>query len=122
MRRLTERELQATINRAEAASAAHLDGDRGAFDRWLDREGNRPARLEFPLGELQNEAIRGYVWAWKMRGLIATAGLSKGDGFAAQGLEGKAVIGDLDLVSAVLAARELPLHRRAVFTLPKGTS
>jgi len=98
----------------EAASAAHLDGDHGAFDRWLAAEGNAPARLELPLGELLNERIRGFAWAWATDGAVHTDGITTGDRFDAQGLEGKAVV-EVSLVTALLVARDLPRHRVAVY-------
>ena len=114
MKRLTASELQAQIVAMEAASAAHLDGHRGAFDRWLKDCGNAPARLEFPLGELMNPKILGCVWAWALTGAVQTDGISKGDGFDAQGIEGKAVI-ETQIVTALLVARDLPARRVAVY-------
>jgi hypothetical protein len=115
LRRLAEPQLGAAIARMEAASAAHLDGDHGAFDRWLAAEGNAPARLEFPLGELLNERIRGFAWAWATDGAVQTDAIATGDRFDAQGLEGKAVV-EVSLVTALLVARDLPKHRVAVYT------
>ncbi len=115
MKRLTDPQIQAAIARMEAANAAHLDGDRGAFERWLKEEGDLPARLEFPLGELMNEKIRGFVWAWGMNDEIRTDGITKRDRFNAQGLEGKAVV-EVSLVIALITARDLPKHRVAVYT------
>ena len=114
LRRLAEPQLGAAIARMEAASAADLDGDHGAFDRWLAVEGNAPARLELPLGELLNERIRGFAWAWATDGAVQTDGIATGDRFDAQGLEGKAVV-EVSLVTALLVARELPKHRVAVY-------
>jgi len=114
LRRLAEPELGAAIARMEAASGAHLDGDHGAFDRWLAVEGNAPARLELPLGELLNERIRGFAWAWATDGAVQTDGITTGDRFDAQGLEGKAVV-EVSLVTALLVARDLPRHRVAVY-------
>jgi len=98
----------------EAASAAHLDGDHGAFDRWLAAEGNAPARLEFPLGELLNERIRGFAWARATDDAVQTDGITRDDRFDVQGLEGKAVV-EVSLVTALLVARDLPKHRVAVY-------
>jgi hypothetical protein len=119
LRRLTGPRLRAAVARMEAASAAHLDGDRGAFDRWLAAEGNASARLEFPLGELLNERIGGFAWAWARNGAVQTDGISSGDRFDAQGLEGKAVV-EVPLVVALLAARDLPAHRVAVYVCADG--
>jgi hypothetical protein len=75
---------------------------------------HRPARLEFPLGELTNPRIAGFLWAWHMQGRLKTARLAASDRFNANGLEGKCVVPTL-LSTALLAARELPPHRRAVY-------
>ncbi len=107
-------DLQAAIRALEEAASAQLDGHPGAWDRWYTDHGCKPARLEFPLGELFNERIRGSVWAWAMTGAVTTANLTKSDGFNAQGLEGKAVI-ETDLAGALLVARDLPKHRVAVY-------
>jgi len=114
MKSLSDAEIQAALVAMQAASAAHLDGERGAFDRWLESCGNRPARLEFPLGELMNKKIIGSVWAWYMRDSIRIEGITRRDRFNAQGIEGKAVI-EVDLCSALLVARDLPKHRVAVY-------
>jgi hypothetical protein len=114
-RRLSASQLQAAIARMEGASAAHLDGDRGAFDRWLAAEGHAPARLELPLGELLDEHIGGFAWAWARNGAVRTEGITAGDRFDAQGLEGKAVV-EVSLVTALLVARDLPPRRVAVYT------
>jgi len=116
MKRLTAPELQIAIAAMEAASAAHLTGDRGAFDRWLEAHGDAPARLEFPLGELMNEKILGFVWAWAMNGAVQTEGITAQDRFDAQGIEGKAVV-EVQFVTALLVARDLPAHRVAVYAL-----
>lgn len=113
-RRLTDPQLGAAIARMQATSAAHLDGDHGAFDRWLAAEGNAPARLELPLGELLNQRIRGFAWAWAADGAVQTDAITTGDRFDAQGLEGKAVV-EVSLVTALLVAREVPRHRVAVY-------
>lgn len=84
------------------------------WKRWHTLYGQKPARLEFPLGELMNEQIRGFVWAWGLLGKIETAAITKTDRFAAQGIEGKAVI-HTTLSGALLAAQRLPRNRVAVY-------
>ncbi|MFH1236171.1 MAG: hypothetical protein V1685_04515 [Parcubacteria group bacterium] len=74
----------------------------------------RPARLEFPLGELTNPAIAGYVWAWQLRRKIQTASITGKEGFLAQGLEGKVCV-HTNMVTALLAYGWLPEYRRAVY-------
>jgi len=73
---------------------------------------HQPARLEFPLGELTNPRITGFLWAWQ-QGQLTTARITASDRFNANGLEGKCVVKTL-LSTALLAARELPPYRRAV--------
>ena len=75
---------------------------------------HQPARLEFPLGELTNPRITGFLWAWQMQGQLTTARITASDRFNANGLEGKCVVSTL-LSTALLAARELPPYRRAVW-------
>jgi hypothetical protein len=116
LKRLTAPQLQAAISAMEDASGAHLNGDHGAFDRWLKAYGDAPARLEFPLGELMNERIRGFVWAWAIWGLVQTEAITARDGFDEQGIEGKAVV-QVQLVTALLVARDLPEHRAAVYAV-----
>jgi hypothetical protein len=67
-----------------------------------------------------NPNILGCVWAWSLNGVIQTAGITKGDGFNAQGIEGKAVL-EVQLVTALLVARDLPKHRVAVYALKGAT-
>jgi hypothetical protein len=73
-----------------------------------------PARLEFPLGELTNPRIAGFLWAWHLQGRLNTASIAASDRFNAHGLEGKCVV-PTQLSTALLAARELPPYRRAVY-------
>ena len=110
MRRLSEFELAAYIAQMQ-------------YEYWQHRPippdeilapYHRPARLEFPLGELMNERIAGFLWAWHMQGKLKTARIGRDDRFEANGLEGKCVVRSV-LSTALLAARELPPHRRAVY-------
>ena len=78
---------------------------------------HRPARLEFPLGELTNPRIAGFLWAWHIQGRLQTTSIAASDHFNAHGLEGKCVV-PTQLSTALLAARELPPHRRAVYIQP----
>lgn len=75
---------------------------------------HQPARLEFPLGEITNPGIAGFILAWMIQAAIHTTSITAKDQFDAQGLEGKCVIDTL-LSSALLAARELPPYRRAIY-------
>lgn len=76
---------------------------------------HQPAWLEFPLGEITNPGIAGFVLAWGLQRAIRATSISSRDQFDAQGLEGKCVVETL-LSSALLAARALPPYRRAVYT------
>lgn len=75
---------------------------------------HQPARLEFPLGEITNPDIAGFILAWALQAAIRTTSIAAKDQFDAQGLEGKCVINTL-LSSALLAARELLPYRRAIY-------
>jgi hypothetical protein len=114
MRKLTTTEIAKLDREWSAAIDCHFRGELGASDRWI-AEHEQLARIEFPAGELMNPEIAGYVWAWKMQGVIVTDGLSKADGFNAQGLEGKVVIHDARLTTALLVHRDLPVHRCNIF-------
>jgi hypothetical protein len=65
---------------------------------------HQPAWLEFPLGELTNPGITGFILAWALQGVIRTTSITARDQFDAQGLEGKCVV-ETVLSSALLAAR-----------------
>ena len=86
------------------------------FNGTYDEYRKMNVRLEFPLGEVMNPNIAGFIWAWNLQNKIKTESISKKDRFNAQGLEGKATI-ELDLVGAVLAYQELPRFRRAIVKL-----
>lgn len=85
MRRLTEFELVTLIKRMER-------------DYWTHRPIPPPdvlapycrtARLEFPLGELMNPGIAGFVWTWHLKDVLRNARIERHDRFNANGLEGK---------------------------------
>jgi hypothetical protein len=110
MRRLTEFQLLTRILAMERAYRQH----RPLPPDEILAPYHRPARLEFPLGELTNPRITGFLWAWHMQGKLKTARIAASDRFNANGLEGKCVVPTL-LSTALLAARELPSYRRAVY-------
>ncbi len=87
-----------------------------AWNRVWSEYTERKARLEFPLGEVMNPKISGYVWAWKMRNILQTKAITEKDKFKAQGLEGKISV-QIPLLSALLAWRELPEHRRQIIEI-----
>ena len=81
------------------------------WDIWFnEKDGDRLATVEFPLGEIMNPRIEGFIWAWKMKGLLAPRDIESKDRFNAQGLEGKIVI-NTTLTTALLVYRDLPDHR-----------
>jgi len=81
-----------------------------AWDRWQTEHNKRDVILEFPLGELMNPAIAGFVWAWKMQGRIEVCAIPADAHFNAQGLEGMARV-HTDLCVALMVWRDLPAHR-----------
>ena len=52
---------------------------------------NQKVRFECPLGECV-DALAGFAWVWKMRGLLTVQPIIDADRFNAQGLEGKVSI------------------------------
>ena len=86
------------------------------FDKYYWGYRKQKALIEFPLGELMNPNIRGYIWAWHMKGIIKTGRITEKDIFKAHGIEGKASI-PVDLFTALLAYKELPRFRRQIIKL-----
>ena len=91
---------------AAAAGSCNL----AQYSAWADSMGDSPALVEFPLGELTNGRIGGFVWVWGMKGIVQSARIDSGDRFNAQGLEGKCTI-PVTLTTALLVYRELPPNR-----------
>jgi hypothetical protein len=102
--KLSEAKILALI--AELEGAAIPD----KWDNW-HKAHSQEAMIEFPLGELFNGAIAGFLFAWKLQNRISTAKIEEADRFNAQGLEGKCRV-VTTLVTALLAYRELPRFRR----------
>ena len=109
--RLDEKRLEQAIKEMEYNLA--MENYARCADTWQGAWGTRDAILEMPLGELTNEGIAGFVWAWNAKHMIKTADISDHDRFNAQGLEGKVII-ETSFATALIAARELPAYRRAV--------
>jgi len=109
--RLDEKRLEQAIKEMEYNLA--MENYTRCADTWQQTWGTRDAILEMPLGELTNEGIAGFVWAWNAKHMIKTADISENDRFNAQGLEGKVII-ETSFTTALIAARELPAYRRAV--------
>lgn len=80
------------------------------------------ATLAFPIGELQNPAISGYLYAWNLLDKIKLAASDFADkdlqpkylGVVYQGIE-RFVLVDECLITALLAWSELPSTRRLIF-------
>lgn len=112
MKHLTAKELNAIVSELDRANAQ--ENPVKAVNAFVAKYADVSARIEFPLGELMNDRIAGYVWAWKMRGMIRTAPISNSDQFNAQGLEGKCAV-ETDFLTAFNVWRDLPQFRCNVF-------
>jgi len=108
MKKLTRKELADKIAEMQDAS----EGGAVTWNHWYDKYAYTKAILEFPAGELMNSGLAGFVQAWKALDIIQV-GASKKQGIEAQGLEPMVKV-ELSLVSALLAAHELPQYRRLV--------
>ena len=105
MRRLTEPELKMWL--AKLSHDYDLNSPLSLAE--IATRYHQAARLEFPLGELMNRRIRGFIWAWQMQAGLRTARIQKGDRFNAQGLEGKCVVQTV-FSTALLAASDVVVH------------
>jgi hypothetical protein len=124
-RRLTRWQVGELLEGMRAAARPGAGGLR-LWNRWERRFGEQAACLhlgrrhrwvEFPLGELMNPRIAGFVWAWAMQTRIATHVIQRGDQFNAQGLpigplwgEGKVRV-RTSLSTALLVYDLLPAYR-----------
>jgi hypothetical protein len=107
MKRLSEEELNKLAKTIEESSYGGLEKFESIAYFYEVK-----AYIEFPLGEILNPGISGYVPYWYFSGRLKVAPI-KGRGeerFDAQGLEGKAVV-KTDLVTAIIVWRELPKYR-----------
>jgi len=104
-KKLSEAKVLALIAEMEAAALPDK------WDDWHKAHASQEAMIEFPLGELFNPDIAGFLFAWKLQNRIVTVGIEKSDKFNAQGLEGKCQV-VTGLIAALLAYRELPRFRR----------
>lgn len=75
---------------------------------------HQAAVLEFPLGEVTNRALAGFLFVWYHQNKIKIQPITQKDRFDAQGLEGKCVV-ETTLWTALVAADALPQYRRAVY-------
>jgi hypothetical protein len=108
-RRLSHWQVGELLDGMRDAARPGADGMR-VWNRWERRFGEQAASVEFPLGELMNRRIAGFVWAWAMQERITTHAIQRGDQFNAQGLEGKARVGTT-LSTALLVYDLLPAYR-----------
>ena len=117
MKRLPEKKCEEIL--AEMRKKAQ-GGDTPEWKACYKKYAAITAYLEFPLGELTNPKIRGFVWVWGLTNAITTLPITKKDRFAAQGIEGKAQV-KLDLAQALFARSQLPKFRRQIWTEGKVT-
>jgi len=84
-----------------------------AWDEVYKKYSKRRVLIEFPLGEIMNPKIAGFVWAWSEKKVIRTEPITEKDKFIAHKTEGKASI-PVSLDTALLVWRELPKYRRQI--------
>ena len=109
MARLAHWEVERMLGQMQAAARPGQDWA-GRWGKWQGAYGDRMAWVEFPLGELMNPAIAGFVWAWAMQKRLVVGSIQEGDQFNAQGLEGKVRV-RTTLSTALLVYRDLPPYR-----------
>jgi len=109
MARLAHWEVERMLGQMQAAARPGSDWA-GRWGKWQGAYGDRMAWVEFPLGELMNPAIAGFVWAWAMQKRLVVGSIQEGDQFNAQGLEGKVRV-RTTLSTALLVYRDLPPYR-----------
>jgi hypothetical protein len=102
---------QAVLNKVNEMYRAAASGNAETYLRFTESH-QRKATIVLPLGELMNERIAGYVWAWKMQNKIVIKSEMPA-GLNAQGLEGCCSV-DTDEIGAYLVACELPVYRYVV--------
>jgi len=112
MIRMKEPTIQSLLTEMGHASM----GGAKTWDQWHAKHCWQECILEFPSGELQNEGIAGFVQAWRMQGKVGIVLIEKGDRFSANGLEGKVSV-KVSLIVGLMAYRELPEFRRALYAL-----
>ena len=119
MKRLTEKQIEAYL--AKLQEALHPGKcDHKEHIEYYHNTGLASARLEMPLGELTNEKIAGHILGLKMkygnlRNWLQTKWIEKSDKFNAQKLEGKVVISNIPLLTAISIYRELPRFRCNIY-------
>ena len=104
MKKLTSQQIKALLAEARANS------DYAQWEPWYKKNGSKELIIEFPLGEITNPKITGYIWAWGVQKRITTLAITGKERFNAQGLEGKAQV-KTGLVTALLVWEALPAFR-----------
>jgi len=107
MKRLSDKQCNDMLSTLLEAS------QNGQWDNVYNKY-NTPAHLEFPIGEMLNEKIRGFIFAWKLQNCLTIMPIERIDRFNAQGLEGKIRV-MTSLITALLVYRELPKYRCQIF-------
>jgi len=113
MKQLTHKQTKAELAKMEQAA----NGGPRTWDLWYTS--NKAARVYFPLGELTNPAITGFLWAWQMQGKIVVTPSQEMDKITSlnmNGLEGLIQV-DTDLAVALMVYRDLPQYRSKVTVL-----
>lgn len=87
-----------------------------SWNRLSGKYTGRKALFEFPLGEMMNPKVGGYIGVWGLRNMIQTKPITEKDRFKAQGLEGKASV-PMTLLVALFAWGEFPEHRRQIIEI-----
>ena len=83
-----------------------LTEDHQRFLSVYDNVININCTLEFPLGEVASTKTGGFIWAWNLQNRLDNVQpIEKPDRFNAQGLEGKIVIENLPITTALLYAK-----------------
>ena len=114
MRKLTKGELAALVRRFKAVGRHGIENTPPDFLELLNQE----VRLDLPVGELVNPAIKGLVLAWKFQALPIVEGrITDQHQFNAQGMEGLVSI-SMRLAMALLTATMVDQYRMDVFVPP----
>jgi len=115
VKKLKKAELQALVRRFEAVGEQGIECTDPVFLALLEEE----VRLDMPLGELLNPAIKGLVMVWKLQSLPMSFGeITDQHQFNAQGLEGLVGI-TMRLAMALLTTTKVELDRMDVFVPPQ---
>lgn len=112
---IPKQEIEEMLKEMEKASIGGIKTWESAYKKYTGQK----AIIEFPVGELMNPKISGYVWTWGMTGKILLNPITEKDRFKAQGLEGKASV-PTNLLTALLVWKELPEYRRQIVIIKEN--